>query len=179
MIDLLSVMQSVLREAGFVTRLATFDRSSVVCFEDDALMGFGCAFEDPVMLLERWRATEKSLLLPHAERLRSAGEKAWNVYCLFLCGASADPVQSRKVRWIEEDLQRTRKLAACGVTTREDLVRALLPILPLQYQPVLQVESVTDRLHRRIRTIAPKAADVVLKESVPAADVARLLGETL
>ena len=176
MIDLLSTMQVVLRDAGFSTRLTSVDRSSIVCFEDDALMGFGCVFEDPGGLLTRWKATETSLLTRYAPSFRAAAEKAWNVYCLFLCGAAADPIQNREVRWIEEDLDRTRKVAACGLASREDLLRALLPVLPLQYQPVLRAEDVTERLQTRIRSIAPRASHVVLDQAVSPAEVVRLLG---
>lgn len=176
MIDVLSTMQVVLREAGFTTRLTSIDRSSIVCFEDDTLIGFGCVFDGPSSLLTRWKATEKSLLTRYAARFRIAGEKAWNVYCVFLCGSAANSIQNRQVRWIEEDLERTRKVAACGLASREDLLRALLPVLPLQYQPVLRAEDVTERLQTRIRTIAPRASDVVLDQAVSPAEVVRLLG---
>lgn len=86
-------------------------------------------------------------------------------------------IQSREVRWIEEDLEKTRKIAACGVASREELLRALLPVLPLQYQPVLRPENVTERLESRIRNIAPTAFDFVLDQSVHPAEVVKLLGE--
>ncbi len=176
MMDLISTLQVILREAGFTTHLTSIDRSPIVSFEDDTLMGFGCVFEDPGALLASWKATEMSLLTRYAPSLRTAGEKAWNVYCLFLCSSAAEPDQNRQVRWIEEDLDRTRKVAACGLASREDLVRALLPVLPLQYQPVLRAEDVTERLRTRVRTIAPRASDVALDESVLPAEVVRLLG---
>ena len=176
MIEVLSILQVVLREAGFTTRLTSIDRAPIVCFEDDVLTGFGCVFEDPGSLITRWKATEMSLLRRYAPSLRAAGEKAWNVYCIFLCTSAADPIQNRQVRWIEEDLDRTRKVAACGLASRDDLVRALLPVLPLQYQPVLRAEDATERLRARIRTIAPRALDVVLDESVSPAEVVRFLG---
>lgn len=177
MINLLSTMQVLLREAGFNTRLTSIDRYSVVCFEDDTLMGFGWIFDNSDELLSRWKAAEMSILTRYAPGFRVAGEKAWNVYSVFLCSLGAGPSQNRQVRWIEEDLERTRKIAACGLASREDLIRALLPILPLQYQPTLRTEDVTDRLQRRIRTIAPKASDVALDETVAPAEVVRLLGE--
>jgi len=176
MIDVLSTMQVVLREAGFTTHLTSIDRSPVVHFEDDTLMGFGCVFDNPDELLKRWKTSETSLLMRYAPNFRIAGEKAWNVYCAFLCGSAADPVQNRQVRWLEEDLERTRKIAGCGIASREDLMRVLLPVLPLQYQPVLLAEDVTERLQRRILNIAPRAADVALDEAVPVAEVVRLLG---
>jgi hypothetical protein len=179
MIDLFSTLQVVLRDVGFTTHLASIDRSSIVCFEDDVLTGFGCIFEDPESLLRQWKSMEMSLLTYYAPSLRAAGEKAWNVYCVFLCGLVADPDQNRRVRWIEEDLDRTRKVAACGLASREDLIRALLPIMPLQYQPVLRLEDGTARLRTRIHTISPKAVDIVLDESVSPSEVVRFLGGTI
>ena len=153
------------------------DRALVVCFEDDALIAFGCIFDEPGAFLARWKVTEMSLLTRYSGTLRVAGEKAWNVYSVFLCSSAGDSLQNRQVSWIEEDLERTRKIAACGLASREDLVRALLPLLPLQYQPVLQPEDATQRLERRIRSIAPTALAVVLDETVPVAEVVRLLRE--
>lgn len=176
MIDLLSTMQVILQGAGFNTRLASVERFSTVCFEDDTLMGFGFVFDNAHELLMRWKTTEMSVLTRYAPSLRAAGDKAWNVYCLFLCGAAGDPLLNRQVRLIEEDLERTRKIAACGVSSRGDLVRALLPVLPLQHQPVLQTEDATERLQRRIRTIAPGASEVALDTGVSAEEVVRLLG---
>jgi hypothetical protein len=176
MIDVLSTMQVVLQEANFITHLTSINRSQVVHFEDDTLMGFGCVFDDPDELLNNWKTSETSLLTRYAPSLRLAGDKAWNVYSVFVCGPAGDSLQSRQVRWIEEDLDRTRKIAACGIATREDLMRALLPVLPLQFQAVLRPEDVTERLKRRILNIAPKAANVALEESIPVAEVVRLLG---
>ena len=176
MSDLLSILQALLGEAGFTMHLTTLDGSNIVCFEDDTLMGFGRIFEDPSGLLKGWRDAEMSLLTRYAPRLRTAGEKAWNVYCLFLCSAAADVLQNREVNRIEEDLDRTRKIAACGLASREDLKRALLPILPLQFQAELRPEDVTERLQTRIRAIAPKASKVALDDTVPVSEVVRLLG---
>jgi hypothetical protein len=179
MIDILSMMQILLQEASFTAHLTTIDRSSVVHFEDDTLMGFGCVFDDPEALLREWKNVEKSFLVRYAPGLRAAGDKAWNVYCVFLCGSTGDPVQDRQVRWIEEDLNRTRKIGACGIVNRDDVIRALLPILPLQYQAVLRTEDVTERLKRRILSIAPRAAEIALDENVSVAEVVPLLGRTV
>lgn len=178
MIDLLATLQVILREAGFKTRLISIDQSPSVSFEDDTVMGFACVFADPSDLVASWKDKETLVLNRFAPSLRNAGEKAWNVYCLFLCTAVAETEQDRQVRWIEENQERTRKIAACGLATREDLNRALLPILPLQHQPALQLQDVTERLRTRIRAITPRASDVVLDESVPAIEVVRLLGES-
>lgn len=177
MIDLLSMAQVVLRDAGFSTRLASLDGTALVCFEDNALVGFCCTFDHPERLLAEWRARELALLTRFAASFRSAGDKAWNVYCAFLCGSQTDPAQTREIRWIEEDLERTRKIAACGIASREELVRVLLPVLPLQYQPELRAEDVTERLRRRIAAIAPNVVEVALDEAVSPVEVVRILGD--
>jgi hypothetical protein len=178
MIDLLSTAQILLRDADFTTRLDSLDQKNLVCFEDDTLVGFCYEFKDPQSLLAEWKARESSILTRFASSFRSAGDKAWNVYCAFLCESPADPVQTREVHWIEENLERTRKIAACGIGTRDELVRVLLPLLPIQYQPKLRAEDVTERLERRIVAIAPKAAHVALDETVSPVEVIRLLGDT-
>lgn len=76
MIDLLSAMQVVLQEAGFNTRLTSIERSSIVCFEDDTLVGFGYVFDNPVALLERWKTVEMTIIKRFAPNFRIAGEKA-------------------------------------------------------------------------------------------------------
>lgn len=176
MINLFSTLHLVLREAGYTTSLASFDRFSIVCFEDDVLTGFGYVFDDPGTLIRQWKATEMSFLTRYAPSLRAAGEKAWNVYCVFLCSSPATPDENRQVHWIEENLDRTRKVAACGIATRDDLMRALLPLLPLQYQPLLRPEDITERLRNRIHIISPSASDIVLDESIEPEEAVRLLG---
>lgn len=177
MIDLLSTCQVLLKEANFTTRLSSLGRSSVVCFEDGALMGFCCTFATPDELLAKWKTTEQEILVRFAPNFRSAGDKAWNVYCVFLCDATPTDEQKRVIGWIEEDLERTRKIAACGIASREDVTRALLPILPIQYQAVLLDTEVTERLKKRIADISPNAASIALDPSIPVAEVARRLGE--
>jgi hypothetical protein len=177
MIDLLSVLQGVLQQDGYFTRLVSIEGSSILSFEDDTLMGFGIIFSSPLELLAHWRATETTLLNRYAPTIRSAGDKAWNVYLVCLCGQVASPSNDREVRWVEEDLERTRKLAACGVLSRDDLVRAVQPILQLRHQPSLEASDVSERVKARIGSLAPRASKVVLDESVSPAEVVRLLGE--
>jgi hypothetical protein len=60
--------------------------------------------------------------------LKKAGEKTWNVYSVFLCAAGAVEDEARAIRWIEEDLQRTRKVTGLVPNGRGDMVTALLPL---------------------------------------------------
>lgn len=178
MMDLGPPVQGVLQDAGYDTWLLSIEGCRAIGFEDDAVMGFVYLFEDVPSLLRSWRDLETKLLSRHALSLQRAGEKTWNIYSVFLSSGAADEVHVREVRWIEEDLERTRKLAACGLATREAVITALLPLLPIQRQPSLDGEEfdLTQRLERRVASIAPEGAKAVLNSDVPAADVVRLLG---
>lgn len=178
MMDLKSPVQVVLQDAGYETWLLSVDGLPAVGFEDNAVMGFVCLFDDTPSLLRRWRDLETKLLTVHASSLQKAGEKTWNIYSVFLSSGSADETQLREIRWIEEDLERTRKIAACELSSRDEIVRALLPLLPIQRQPLLDSEDfdLTQRLRKRIASIAPDAANAVLDDAVTPAEVVRLLG---
>jgi len=175
--DLLPPLQTLLRQAGYSTRLTAVADRSVLVFEDDSVIGFAAEFNTAEELLTGWRNVEKSLIQRFASSFKTAGEKAWNVYMVLLAAGSATSEQAREVRWIEEDLDRTRKLAVCGLSSREQIARAIYPLLPIQHQPNLQHEDVAERLLRTLRTVAPHAARVALDESVPPSEVAKLLGE--
>jgi hypothetical protein len=176
MTDLLSTLQLVLKDGGYHCWLMPVERRAGVMFEDDTLMGFGYIFDDPQSLIDRWQTQEATALSRFASRFREANEKSWNIYSVFLCAAGADEEQARLIRQIEENMDRTRKIAACGVVTVDEVVTALLPIMPLQYRPTLEQEDYAGRLRRRIADFAPDAADAALNGDVPAADVVALLG---
>ena len=181
MTDLKSQLQIILQDAGYSTWLGAMDELEVVGFEDEAVMGFACIFNDVSTMLTRWRDVETRLLAKHASSLQRGGEKTWNVYSVFLSQMVPDEIQLREIRWIEEDLERTRKLAACGVVDQQTLITSLLPLLPLQSQPSLDREDfdVTQRLTRRIANIAPPAATAALDSKVSTNGVIRLLGVEL
>lgn len=176
--DLRSPVQLVLETAGYETWSLSFDSVNAIGFEDDVIMGFVCIFEDVSSLLERWRELETKFLNGHAASLRRAEEKTWNLYSVFLSSGTAGDVEVRKIRWIEENLERTRKLAACGLATKDEIVTALLSLLPIQHQPVLDTEDfdITQRLVKRIKSIAPEAATTVLNNEITPSEVVRLLG---
>jgi hypothetical protein len=176
MTEINATVQIVLEEAGYATWLVLVEEFTTICFEDDAVMGFATVFDEPATLLQRWPAVESLLLGRHAPRFREAQEKAWNVYSVFLCPKIGSAGETRQIRRIEEDLEKTRKLAGCGLIGREEIVTTLLPILPIQSRPRLEGEDLTDRLKKRIATIAPVVVNVALDENVAPEEVVRLLG---
>lgn len=179
MIDLLGTTQVLLRDSGYDTRLRPYDSASVLSFEDESVMGFCYVFQDTATMLQAWKSTESDLLKRFGARFRIAGDKAWNIYCVFLTVSECDIESLRQVRWIEENLDRTRKIAACGLVTRESLMRTLLPLLRLQYKPLLEHENLDVRLQQRLDVIAPTAAKIVLRDDVSPTEIARLLAESL
>lgn len=177
MIDIFSAVQNLCQDAGFKTHLASLNRQSLVCFEDSSFIGFCSLFDDPQQLIDNWYEREDAILTKYAPNFRAAGDKAWNVYCVFLCESEADNVLNRQLRWIEEDLDRTRKIVGCGISSRDGLAQILLPILPLQYQPLLEGQDVAERLRSRMMSISPRAADAVLDDEILPSEVVRLMGE--
>jgi hypothetical protein len=125
-----------------------------------------------------WQNLETKFLMNFSPALKKAGEKTWNVYSVFLCAAAAVEDEARAIRWIEEDLQRTRKVTGLVPNGRSYMVTALLPLLPIQYQPRLDTDdfNLTQRLKRRIGSIAPAAEQAALDKGVTVTEVVRLLG---
>jgi hypothetical protein len=178
MTDLKPMLQALLQDAGYQTWFVAIDRYEVIAFEDDATMGFACIFERGEGLLKEWQSLEAKFLMNFAPALKRAGDKTWNVYSVFLCAESASEDERRAIRWIEENLERTRKITGVVPNGRSDLITALLPLLPIQYQPRLDREDfdLTQRLRRRIASIAPPAEHAALDPNVTATEVVRLLG---
>jgi len=178
MTDLKPTLQALLQDAGYQTWFVAIDQYEVVAFEDDSAMGFVCIFERGEALLKEWQGLETKFLMSFAPALKRAGEKTWNVYSVFLCAENASEDEARAIRWIEENLERTRKITGIVPNGRSDLVTALLPLLPIQYQPRLDSEDfdLTERLRRRIASIAPPAEHAALDTGIAAIEVVRLLG---
>lgn len=172
MTDVLNWVQVVMQNARYKTWNLASASAPTVAFEDESTMGFVVVFDDAVSLLKRWMETERSLLARHAPQFHSAGEKSWNVYSVFLARERASEEQKRQVRWIEENLEQTRKLTATGVSLREDVTNALLPLLPIISKPLLNPEDGRERLVRRVEVIAPMVRDIFLDDDVSAEEVA-------
>jgi hypothetical protein len=175
MTEVLSTVQVVMQNANYRTWEIGGSKNPTVGFEDEATMGFVCAFDTPRQIIDSWRETEAMLLARFAAQFRAAGDKAWTVYSVFVSEARASDEERREVRWIEEDLERTRKITATGVVARDEVVKALLSLLPIMAKPLLVPEDSTQRLLRRIEVISPRVRDVALDDSISPAEVAARL----
>ncbi|MBX3535116.1 MAG: hypothetical protein KF826_12270 [Xanthobacteraceae bacterium] len=177
MIDLQSALHIILEEAGYRAWRVSSPHGQTICFEDESLMGFAVIFDEPRSIVENWKSAETNLLTRFASNFRNARDKAWNVYSVFLSAKNGAEEDVRSIKEIEENLERTRKIAACGLVSREDIVAAIIPLLPIQYSPRLDQEDLGARLKRRIAAIAPAVTNIALDDAVQPADVVKLLGE--
>lgn len=171
--DIATQAQVVLREAGYETWPWTGASPPVICFENASLVGFVHVFESGAALAERWEASQQAVLARHAAMLRAAGAKAWNVYSVFLTG-DASPERQRVVERLDEDFTLTRKIARLGVLTVEDVEHALMPLLPIKAQPVLEGAEIASRLRKRATDIPTEALTAFLGD-VRAEDIVRIL----
>lgn len=171
--DIATQAEIVLRKAGYETWSWSGGPVQVICFENQALMGFLHVFPTAEALLNDWEKAQQVALDRHTAALRSAGAKAWNVYSVFLTGEVSSALAGRVER-IEEDFTLARKLARVGVQTSAAVVRALLPLLPIRAQPSLGTIDYEKRLRSRLQDIPADAVTAFLG-SVPAADVADIL----
>ncbi|WP_084204383.1 hypothetical protein [Leisingera daeponensis] len=172
--DIANQAEIVLRNEQYETWSWSGPNGPVTCFESAAAMGFVHVFETSAALIAGWPGTQHTTLARYAASLRGAGDKAWNVYSVFLTAERA-PSNARVVERIEEDFTLTRKIARTAVTTTEDVERALTPLLRIRAQPLLGATNFEDRLRTRLKDVPANAVTAFLNET-PAVNVARILG---
>ena len=161
----------VLREAGYRVR----DRKpkEEALFEDDTVMGIVVAYPDARALLDGWQREQDRFLGECANQIRRAPSKAWNMYTVHLTGTAAGVKDVAVLNRIEEDFRATRKIARVA-GSREEVVQALLPLLPLQAYVSGSVEGLPDRL-RRVLKLRPETLTAVLNS--PSEEIAKKLLE--
>ena len=171
--DISRQAEIVLRNEGYRTWSLYEGSTLVICFENVSLIGFLCVFDSADALLHRWRETQNSILRRRREALRTAREKAWNVYFVFLTGDGTPGVQ-RTIERLEEDLSLSRKIACGGIVTMRDVQRALLPLTAIQTRAALSVDDFERRLRVRLKDI-PSESLAAFLSNVSVSDVAMIL----
>lgn len=166
----------LLRDAGYQTWPWEERPVPVVCFEDDTILGFVHIFDSAEMIEGQWESAQSAALTRFRPALRGAGEKAWNVYSIFLTVAPVDQKIDILLDRIEEDFHLTRKIARAGVKSQGALREALLPILPIRNRPEINKSNIEVRLEESLSKIHPAGANAFLKKA-KAADVAQILAE--
>lgn len=173
MTDIATWVEVTLRDAGFDTW--TSEVPAVTVFENPAIIGFLHVFESSKKLLAEWKQRQELVLRRHAARLRSAGEKSWNVYSVFLTPDDAPELRAGIER-LEEDFELTRKIARSAIATKGDVESALLPLIGIRAHPLLDDIDVAQRLRSRLDEIPDLAVSAFLADAEPV-DVAQILGE--
>jgi hypothetical protein len=168
-------VEEILRE--FHYSCLTFGGSTdMLLFEDENLLGAVAVFDSPDILLSNWSSVQQSFLESNAPHLRRAAEKSWNCYMVLLCPEPIAKDLESSLAVIEEDFASTRKIARCGLSTKEDVRRALLPLLPLQ-QVVTVGDDMQPDLQSRLTELPPDALAALFGNSSPSEIAAMLLEE--
>lgn len=146
--DLSEEARSILETAGY--RVFS-ERRSILHLESDVVMGFVAICETSAEIVNYWRERQSQFLRRNATALRESGLKSWNVYSVFLAEFSDPNEHNNRLLEIEEDFQSTRKIAQSNLLSRADVVRALLPLLPLQNFVQLKEDDPISRLRTRVQ----------------------------
>jgi hypothetical protein len=174
MASILSDVRGILELAGFATFSPRPD-SPLLYFEDISIMGQAHVFDAVDDVVVRWERIQDEFLRANAQRFGKDITKAWNLYTVLLTSETVAEAILAKLLAIEEDFRGTRKIARGGVTSRDDVVLALAPILPLQNLLSVGLADAKQRLLDRLGASNP-ALRLVLTEAKPDAIAATLLG---
>lgn len=155
--DPLTTAQTKLSKVGYETwqEAAETDR---VYFEDRSVFGMVTTYASVRDLLEEYEARQDQFLKAYENALRSASNQAkvWNAYTVHLTVGNFSgndrerAKEENKLFEIEENFQGTRKIARANVTDDEDIVDALLPLLPIQRKPKLAAEDYRKQLEAEL-----------------------------
>ncbi len=176
MMDLSTQIETLLRSNGYFTSLWTGNKVPIVCLENKTIFGFIHLFESTEDLLSNWKDIQKTTFEHHAEVLNKAGEKAWNVYSVFLSEEDSKTELFKQLELIEEDFTYSRKIARTGIQTQSDITEALLPLLSIQSHPSLNEVIYEDRLRTRLNDLPQEVITAFLQnKDIEPSEVAQIL----
>lgn len=175
MTDIMAQAEAMLKAAGYATWRRNERNETSLVLEDPSSIGFLYVFDTADALLRSYKLREEATLSAYASALRSAGDKAWNVYSVFLTAEECKADVERRVLRIEENLRRTRKIARASVTSERALEVALLPLLPLIARRESKLSDYSDRLERKIANVNGPAVARAFFGSASSDEVARML----
>jgi len=181
--DPLTTAQTELSKVGYATgqKPEEIDR---VYFEDRSVFGMVTTYPSVQDLIDKYEDRQDQFLRANENAIRSAGnqEKVWNAYTVHLTvgdfseddDKSAE--QENQLFRIEENFRGTRKIARVKVSLKEDVVDALLPLLPIQRKARLAAEDYRKQLKLELGEEFDDAFLSVLDEKASLEDiVSRLL----
>jgi hypothetical protein len=154
MSKILDDARTILESVGFATFLARPD-ASYFDFEDISVIGRLHVLESADQILTTWQTIQDRFLIENAGVLGRDVTKAWNLYTVLLTGDSTGSDVDGRLSSIEDDFRGTRKIARGGIISREDVVGALSPILPLRNIVPVDLADSKDRMLGRLASVAP------------------------
>ncbi|MER8589595.1 hypothetical protein NKH19_31120 [Mesorhizobium sp. M1338] len=167
MTDLIEEAARLLQDAGFEIQPVDIDGLSARVLENDTLLGFVLVYDTAGDLLARWSGDTDRLVAQRQFQLRAAGTKAWNSYVLLLARDRANYAEAIALSSIEEDLSGLRKIARSGCEHGSDILRALLPLMPLQSTPVLDAVDSKEEIRQRTTELAQTVVEAFLSAADP------------
>ncbi len=153
------------------------DDHSFLIFESKTVLGFVFSYDSPKHLIEHWSEDSDRAIAKYQFGLRRAGQKAWNTYAVLFAIGAADDSLSFALSAIEENLVATRKIVRAGIADDDDLRGALLPLLPLQNNPLLEAVDFVAEIRLRT-TELPARAFEAFTSGTDLAVVLQVLEET-
>lgn len=175
--EILKIIGSVLEDASYTHFVVDDPTISCVGFENDLSLGFVYSFQSTEGLLENWKSYSENILSRFQFQLRSAGDKSWNVYSVFLSVGSSTEQQNSLMGRIEEDLSGTRKIMRAVVPDVEGVRSGLLPLLRIQNPPILGPVDMIEEISVRASGLPTKAVEAFL-HSAPNSEILRLMGRS-
>ena len=176
--DPLTTAETELSKVGYETWQKP-DETKRVYFEDRSVFGMVTTYGSVQDLIDEHEDRQDQFLKGNESALRSAGnqEKVWNAYTVHLTfgdfpeNARERAEQENEIFRIEENFRGTRKIARANVTDNEDIVDALLPLLPIRRNPSLAAEDYRQQLEDELSEEFSDAFLRVLDENASADNI--------
>lgn len=159
--DVSKEVQIILRGGGYDTWEWSGGTVPLVYFENDVILGFVYLFDDSIALKNEWQKTQDEVIKKFKPNFKAAGNKAWNVYSIFLATSESE---DDTLDYIEEDFKFTRKIARTNIVTKKSIESALLSMLPIVNRPVISETDFTDNLRTNLSKINKDAAIAIINK---------------
>lgn len=156
--DPLTTAKTKLAKVGYSAWQKSVETDRVY-FEDRSVFGMVTTYPSVRDLIDTYEDRQDQFLRANESALRAASnqDKVWNAYTVHLTvgdfprNDKKRGEQENQIFRIEENFRGTRKIVRTNVATNQDVVDALLPLLPIQRKAMLAAEDYRQQLARNLR----------------------------
>ena len=117
------------------------------------------------MLIDQWEGDMNRAISSYQFSLRRSGQKAWNLYAVFLARNLSQTNDLPPITQIEENLSSYRKIARANINDSIDVRNALLSLLPIQAAPQLEAVDLPLEIRHRATELSQRSIDAFLSTS--------------